>query len=296
MRAAQEILEHHAQAGAPTRTPPCSSPVTPQRSPRLGPAPGRWARYASSPMTVTDLTGSTPSSVSNSQNGLDRPRTVSRSRSRWPTGTCSCSGKATAAAPSSTTSIWARRGRTPRSAAGSLSTCAPPTDSSRRLSLPQRCSPPGSGCSPKAPARWNSTSSSASSTSCPASPSSPALSVLRQSLAEGVRQGLFGLASGAAWDAEDSVLRFAEFVDPSEIQFQPGTWLIRAAVIKELIAARKPLSHRSTVTKRARPSRADTDATGPFRPVRPIPEGDGSLHGATKRHCAHPWHPEQPSP
>ena len=64
--------------------------------------------------------------------------------------------------------------------------------------------------------------------------------VLRQSLAEGVRQGLFGLASGAAWDAEDSVLRFAEFVDPSEIQFQPGTWLIRAAVIKELIAARRP--------------------------------------------------------
>jgi len=64
--------------------------------------------------------------------------------------------------------------------------------------------------------------------------------VLRQSLAQGVRQGLFGLASGAAWDAEDSVLRFGEFVDPSEIQFQPGTWLIRAAVIKELIAARRP--------------------------------------------------------
>jgi Protein of unknown function (DUF499) len=64
--------------------------------------------------------------------------------------------------------------------------------------------------------------------------------VLRQALAEGVRQGLFGLASGAAWDAEDSVLRFGEFVDPSEIQFQPGTWLIRAAVIKELIADRRP--------------------------------------------------------
>jgi hypothetical protein len=64
--------------------------------------------------------------------------------------------------------------------------------------------------------------------------------VLRQSLAEGVRQGLFGLASGSAWDAEDSVLRFGEFVDPSEIQFQPGTWLVRAAAIKELIAQRKP--------------------------------------------------------
>jgi putative transposase len=64
--------------------------------------------------------------------------------------------------------------------------------------------------------------------------------VLRQSLAEGVRQGLFGLASGSAWDADDAVLRFSEFVDPSEIQFQSGTWLVRAAVIKGLIAARKP--------------------------------------------------------
>jgi hypothetical protein len=28
--------------------------------------------------------------------------------------------------------------------------------------------------------------------------------------------------------------------DPGKIQFQPGTWLVRASVIKELIAARKP--------------------------------------------------------
>jgi hypothetical protein len=61
--------------------------------------------------------------------------------------------------------------------------------------------------------------------------------VLRQALADGARQGLFGLASGSAWDAEDSVLRFGEFVEPSEIQFQPGTWLVRAAAIKKLIAA-----------------------------------------------------------
>ena len=70
--------------------------------------------------------------------------------------------------------------------------------------------------------------------------------VLRQALAEGARQSLFGLASGSAWDAEDSVLRFGEFVDPSEIQFQPGTWLVRAAAIKKLIAAH-------TVTRRPVP-------------------------------------------
>ena len=56
--------------------------------------------------------------------------------------------------------------------------------------------------------------------------------VLRQSLTEGVHQGLFGLASGSAWDAEDAVLRFGEFVDSSEIQFQPGTWLVRASAMQ----------------------------------------------------------------
>jgi hypothetical protein len=64
--------------------------------------------------------------------------------------------------------------------------------------------------------------------------------VLRESLAEGVGKGLFGLASGASWDAEDAVLRFSKPIDPSEIQFQPGTWLVRAATIKKLIARRAP--------------------------------------------------------
>ncbi len=64
--------------------------------------------------------------------------------------------------------------------------------------------------------------------------------VLRQALVEGVAKGLFGLASGSAWDAEDGVLRFAQRIDPSEVQFQPGTWLVRAAAIKDLIAKRQP--------------------------------------------------------
>lgn len=62
--------------------------------------------------------------------------------------------------------------------------------------------------------------------------------VLRQSLSAGVDQRLFGLASGAAWDAEDAVLRYGQPVDPGEIQFQPGTWLVRAAAIQQLIASR----------------------------------------------------------
>ena len=64
--------------------------------------------------------------------------------------------------------------------------------------------------------------------------------VLRRALAEGVEKGLFGLVSGSAWDAEDTVLRFAQTVDPTEIQFQPGTWLVRAATIKEMLAKRTP--------------------------------------------------------
>ena len=64
--------------------------------------------------------------------------------------------------------------------------------------------------------------------------------VLRNCLARGVADGIFGLASGAAWYAPDAVRRFATTVDPSEIQFQPGTWLVRAAAIKQLIDSELP--------------------------------------------------------
>lgn len=62
--------------------------------------------------------------------------------------------------------------------------------------------------------------------------------VLRAALADGVAKGLFGLASGASWDAEDALLRFRQRIDPSEVQFQPGTFLVRASVIRELIEKR----------------------------------------------------------
>jgi hypothetical protein len=81
--------------------------------------------------------------------------------------------------------------------------------------------------------------------------------VLRRALAEGVEKGLFGLASGSAWDAEDTVLRFNQSIDPTEIQFQPGTWLVRAATIRELIAKRQP----------------------PPKPEPPTPSGQGSPGG-----------------
>jgi hypothetical protein len=67
--------------------------------------------------------------------------------------------------------------------------------------------------------------------------------VLRDSLVSGVANGQFGLASGSSWDADDAVLRFGEQMDPSEIQFQPGTWLVRASAMKKLLE-----KHGATIT------------------------------------------------
>jgi hypothetical protein len=61
--------------------------------------------------------------------------------------------------------------------------------------------------------------------------------VLRRCLAAGVETRIFGLVSGRNWDAPDAVLKFGDRFDPGEIQFQPGTWLVRAATMENLIQA-----------------------------------------------------------
>lgn len=48
-----------------------------------------------------------------------------------------------------------------------------------------------------------------------------------------------GRSSGVAWDDDAAVVRFAEPVDPGEIQFQPGIFLVRAGVAKELANRRR---------------------------------------------------------
>jgi uncharacterized protein len=63
--------------------------------------------------------------------------------------------------------------------------------------------------------------------------------VLRACLADGVKQKVFGLASGSNWTADDAVLRFGDVgVQLDEIEFQPGTWLVRAGAIDDLIKGR----------------------------------------------------------
>lgn len=93
--------------------------------------------------------------------------------------------------------------------------------------------------------------------------------VLRACLAQGVQSGTFGLASGSAWDAPDAVLRFSSTIDPSEIQFQPGTWLVRASAIRPLIDARAPASSTGSNADGVTPPAATTGAepaTGPHAP------------------------------
>ncbi len=62
--------------------------------------------------------------------------------------------------------------------------------------------------------------------------------VLRSALVEGVAQGLFALVSGATWESDDAVIRFQERVDPSEVLFQPGTFLVRASAAKAILDVR----------------------------------------------------------
>jgi hypothetical protein len=64
------------------------------------------------------------------------------------------------------------------------------------------------------------------------------LDVLRTCLADGVKQKMFGLASGSDWRAEDAVLRYGTDMSRDEIEFQPGTWLVRAKTMEALVRSR----------------------------------------------------------
>ena len=87
--------------------------------------------------------------------------------------------------------------------------------------------------------------------------------VLRGALISGVQKGVFGLASGSAWDAPDALRTFSEPLDPSEVVFQPGTWLVRAAAITPLLPVDGPTGPAQTPTG---PSAPDIPPTAPGQP------------------------------
>lgn len=102
--------------------------------------------------------------------------------------------------------------------------------------------------------------------------------VLRAALADGVLQGLFGLASGSSWGAPDAVRRFKETVPPDEIHFQPGTFLVRASAIA-------PLTDKAGSKGDREPGNDDEITSRPQRPeVDPkMGSSDGRLDKVTVR-------------
>ena len=97
----------------------------------------------------------------------------------------------------------------------------------------------------------------------PRLPKLASLDVLRTCLVDGVEQRVFALVSGGDWTAPDAVIRYGARVDISEIQFQPGTWLVRASAANELLAARP-----------------QDDADTPIAPIAPSPSGATTDDGA----------------
>ncbi|MFI5628103.1 ATP-binding protein [Streptomyces sp. NPDC051664] len=75
--------------------------------------------------------------------------------------------------------------------------------------------------------------------------------VLRECLRAGVQRSVFALVSGSQWRAPDAVIRLGEDVIPGEIDFQPGTWLVRAPLALDALAQRNASVHAAAGTGRA---------------------------------------------
>ncbi|MEU2600578.1 DUF499 domain-containing protein [Streptomyces hirsutus] len=95
--------------------------------------------------------------------------------------------------------------------------------------------------------------------------------VLRDCLAEGVRRGVFGLISGATWQAADAVVRIGEEISPDEIDFQPGTWLVRAARAQALRGPEAPPAHPSVTSSTRTGASVDSETKEPTASEEPAP-------------------------
>jgi Protein of unknown function (DUF499) len=102
----------------------------------------------------------------------------------------------------------------------------------------------------------------------PRLPKLATIEVLRSALISGTQQGLFGLVSGSSWDAADAVVRFREAVTPDELQFQPGTYLIRAAAAQALVKDESDENRPGATTEDTHPSTATPGTES-------VPETDG---------------------
>jgi uncharacterized protein len=101
--------------------------------------------------------------------------------------------------------------------------------------------------------------------------------VLRNCLVQGVESGTFGVVSGSTWDADDSILRFKTIISPGEIQFQAGTWLLRAASAKRLSEARAASSMTSTTTSSSEDQAREQDSSSEEETAAPSDRGTQSV-------------------
>jgi hypothetical protein len=105
-----------------------------------------------------------------------------------------------------------------------------------------------------------------------------------------VRDGVFGIALGATWNAADSVLRIDADISADEVQFQPGVYLVKAGPIREEIANRAPTATvppavLPVVEGDTAPVAADTEAPEVLsRPtVRPVSRSGSRRYRLTER-------------
>ena len=99
-------------------------------------------------------------------------------------------------------------------------------------------------------------------------------------MVQGVRNKVFGLASGSSWEAEDAVLRFGTLVDPSEVQFQPGLYLVRAAAIASRVSEVEDKETGSQVADKAGVSERDV---GPAETGDTQPTAGSDVQSAARR-------------
>ena len=84
--------------------------------------------------------------------------------------------------------------------------------------------------------------------------------VLRSCLVDGVRTGVFALVAGSDWQAADALVRFNVAIDPGEVLFQPGMYLVRASAVKEVIPSSQPTATDHPV---ANTSHGNAEVPGP---------------------------------
>lgn len=107
--------------------------------------------------------------------------------------------------------------------------------------------------------------------------------VLQNCVARGVRDGVFGVAQGATWDAPDAVLRIDTDISPDEVQFQPGVFLVKAGAVREEIAKRAPITPNSPTPPTPVGPAPTLDGDGqPALPIEPEPDGGRSVAGVKR--------------